>query len=32
VALKADDPHVTEGVEIYDVNPDGTLSYGLAPP
>ena len=29
VALAADDPHVTEGVEIYDVNPDGTLTYGL---
>jgi AhpD family alkylhydroperoxidase len=32
VALAADDPHVTKGVEIYDVNIDGTLSYGLAAP
>lgn len=32
VALAADDPNVDEGVEIYDVNPDGTLSYGLAAP
>ncbi len=29
VALGADDPNVTEGIEIYDINPDGTLSYGL---
>ena len=32
VALAADDPHVDEGVEIYDINPDGTLTYGLAAP
>lgn len=29
VALAADDPHVAEGVEIYDIEPDGTLVYGL---
>lgn len=29
VALGADAPHVDEGVEIYDVRPDGTLVYGL---
>ena len=32
VALGADDPNVSEGIEIYDINPDGTLSYGLAAP
>jgi alkylhydroperoxidase family enzyme len=32
VALAADDPHVTEGVEVYDINPDGTLTYGLTAP
>jgi alkylhydroperoxidase family enzyme len=32
VALAADDPNVDEGVEVYDINPDGTLSYGLAAP
>jgi alkylhydroperoxidase family enzyme len=32
VALAADDPHVDEGVEIYDINPDGTLTYGLTAP
>jgi hypothetical protein len=32
VALGADDPNVESGVEIYDVNPDGTLTYGLAAP
>jgi alkylhydroperoxidase family enzyme len=32
VALAADDPHVTEGIEIYDVQPDGTLAYGLTAP
>ena len=32
VALAADDPHVTEGVEVYDINPDGTLTYGLSAP
>jgi alkylhydroperoxidase family enzyme len=32
VALAADDPNVDEGVEVYDINPDGTLTYGLAAP
>lgn len=32
VALAADAPNVTEGVEIYDVQPDGSLVYGLTPP
>jgi alkylhydroperoxidase family enzyme len=32
VALAADDPHVTDGVEIYDIEPDGTLTYGLTAP
>jgi len=32
VALAADAPNVDEGVEVYDVNPDGTLTYGLAAP
>ena len=32
VALAADAPHVTDGVEIYDINPDGTLTYGLSVP
>ena len=32
VALAADAPHVTDGVEIYDINPDGTLTYGLSEP
>jgi len=31
VALGADAAHVEEGVEIYDVAPDGTLLYGLDP-
>ena len=31
VALGADAAHVEEGVEIYDVEPDGSLVYGLAP-
>ena len=31
VALGADAAHVDEGVEIYDVGPDGTLVYGLEP-
>ncbi len=31
VALGADAPHVAEGVEIYDVGPDGDLLYGLPP-
>jgi alkylhydroperoxidase family enzyme len=29
VAFRADEPHVTEGVELYDVLPDGNLVYGL---
>jgi hypothetical protein len=29
VAFGADEPHVTEGVELYDVLPDGNLVYGL---
>lgn len=29
VALQADEPHVTEGYEIYDIAPDGELVYGL---
>jgi len=32
VALGADDPNVTDGIEIYDINPDGTLTYGLSAP
>jgi alkylhydroperoxidase family enzyme len=32
VALAADAPHVADGVEIYDINPDGTLTYGLSLP
>jgi alkylhydroperoxidase family enzyme len=32
VALGADDPNVTDGVEIYDINDDGTLTYGLVAP
>ena len=30
VALAADAPHVEIGVEIYDVDPDGNLLYGLS--
>jgi AhpD family alkylhydroperoxidase len=29
VALGADEPHVQTGVEIYDVDPEGNLLYGL---
>jgi len=29
VALGADAPHVENGVEVYDVEPDGSLVYGL---
>jgi AhpD family alkylhydroperoxidase len=29
VALGADGAHVTDGIEIYDVAPDGSLRYGL---
>lgn len=32
VALAADAPNVTDGVEIYDIEPDGTLTYGLSAP
>jgi alkylhydroperoxidase family enzyme len=32
VALAADAPNVSEGVEIYDIGPDGTLTQGLAAP
>ena len=31
VGLGADAAHVDEGIEIYDVEPDGTLVYGLEP-
>jgi hypothetical protein len=31
VALGADAAHVEEGVELYDVEPDGSLVYGLDP-
>jgi len=31
VALGADAAHVDEGIEIYDVTPDGSLVYGLDP-
>ena len=31
VALGADAAHVDEGIEIYDVAPDGSLLYGLDP-
>ncbi len=31
VALGADEPHVEDGIEIYDVGPDGELLYGLLP-
>jgi hypothetical protein len=29
VAFGADEPHVPEGIEIYDVGPDGVVVYGL---
>ena len=32
VSLRVDDPHVTEGYEVYDVAPDGTTTYGLDKP
>lgn len=32
VSLRVDDPHVTEGYEVYDVAPDGTTTYGLEHP
>jgi len=31
VAFRADDPHVSEGVEFYDVDAAGDLVYGLTP-
>jgi len=31
VALGADAAHVEDGIEIYDVTPDGSLVYGLEP-
>ena len=31
VALGADAAHVEEGIEVYDVEPDGSLVYGLEP-
>jgi alkylhydroperoxidase family enzyme len=31
VAFRADDPHVTKGVEFYDVDATGELVYGLTP-
>jgi AhpD family alkylhydroperoxidase len=31
VALGADAAHVEDGIEVYDVEPDGSLVYGLAP-
>jgi alkylhydroperoxidase family enzyme len=31
VAFGADDPHVTEGVEFYDIDASGDLVYGLTP-
>ncbi|UDY34273.1 hypothetical protein [Dermatobacter hominis] len=31
VALAADDPHVTEGVEVYEIDADGVAHYGLDP-
>lgn len=32
VAFGADDPHVTDGIEVFDVAPDGTVTYGLTAP
>lgn len=32
VALAADAPNVADGIEIYDIEPDGTLTYGLTAP
>ena len=31
VALAADDPHVTEGVEVYEIDAEGVAHYGLDP-
>ena len=30
VALGADAAHVDDGIEVYDVEPDGSLVYGLS--
>jgi alkylhydroperoxidase family enzyme len=30
VALGADEAHVEDGIEIYDIGPDGGLVYGLS--
>jgi len=32
VALAADGAHVSEGIEVYDVDPEGTVHYGLTAP
>jgi len=32
VALGADAPHVTSGYEVYDVAPDGSITYGMEHP
>jgi alkylhydroperoxidase family enzyme len=32
VSMAVDDPHVTEGYEVYDVAVDGSTTYGLARP
>lgn len=32
VAMGTDGAHVADGVEIYDVNPDGSVDFGLTPP
>jgi alkylhydroperoxidase family enzyme len=32
VSMGVDDPHVTEGFEVYDVAVDGSTTYGLARP
>ena len=31
VAFGADDPHVTDGLEYYDIDPNGELIYGVEP-
>lgn len=32
VALAADAPNVEDGIEVYEIDPDGTAHYGLAVP
>jgi hypothetical protein len=32
VAMAADGANVTEGYEVYDVKPDGSIVYGLTAP